>query len=274
MFLRFKSLIIITVLILTGIFSISAQDGDQAKPNVQSQSKDSNDKNTVKNSSLDVTAEQIAETSIIFYGARERLDQIRKTTYERGKLSVFNAQGKPEEAIYERWIMRGENLEKDRVRLNKEFPDSKFALVSNGEKIFGIFNNAVFIPREDAAKEFENRIWHGLEALLRYKEIGSTLELFGKDKIMGVDFYLLDVTDKKKRKTRFYISQKSFRVMMLEYTEDNIKYKRKFYNYNIAQGTLVPYRTVLWADGKKIEEMEVQIMSFGQKVEDFLFNES
>ena len=34
---------------------------------------------------------------------------------------------------------------------------------------------------------------------------------------MGVDFYVLDVTDKQNRKTRFYLSTKTFRVMMLEY---------------------------------------------------------
>ena len=170
--------------------------------------------------------------------------------------------------------MRGENLEKERVRLEKEFPNAKFALITNGEKTFGIFDNAVFTPREDAVKEFENRIWHGLEALLRYKESGSTVELGGTDKIMGVDFYLIDVTDKEGRKTRFFISQKTFRVMILEYTENNTKYKRKFYNYNYAQGTLVPYRSILWADGKKIEEMEIDIISFGQKVEDFMFDES
>ena len=108
---------------------------------------------------------------------------------------------------------------------------------------------------------------------MRYKENGSTLELAGREKILGVDFYFLDVTDKQNRKTRFYISQKSFRVMSLEYTEDAIKYKRKFYDYNYAQGTLVPYRTVLWADDKKVEEMNIQTISFGQKIEDYFFEE-
>ena len=265
-FLRLKSLIVLTILVLVGTFSAFSQDSEEKTPNAQPIKND-------KNSKLNVTAEQIAETSILLYGSRPRMDQIRKTTYERGKLSIVNADGKAEEAIYERWVLRGESLEKTRIRLDKEFPNAKFALISNGEKIFGIFNDSVFVPREDAAKEFENRIWHGLEALLRYKESGSTLGLVGTDKIMGVNFYVLDVTDKMNRKTRFYISQKSFRVMMLEYTENNIKYKRKFYDYNIAQGTLVPYRSVLWADGKKVEEMNVQIISFGQKVEDYLFEE-
>lgn len=265
-FLRFKSLLVLTSLMLFGAFSVFSQDSDEKKPNVQPIVNENTN-------GLNVTAEQVAETSILLYGSRPLMDQIRKTTYEKGILTTYNEDGKSEEAKYERWVLRNENLEKQHVRLDKEFPNAKFALISNGEKIFGIFNDSVFVPRDDAAKQFENRIWHGIEALLRYKESGSTLELVGTDKIMGVNFYVLDVTDKMKRKTRFYISQKTFRVMMLEYTENNIKYKRKFYDYNIAQGTLVPYRSVLWADDKMIEEINVQIITFGQKVEDYLFEE-
>jgi hypothetical protein len=82
---------------------------------------------------------------------------------------------------------------------------------------------------------------------------------------------LLDVTDKQKRKTRFYVSSKSFRVMMLEYNVGETKYRRKFYNYNYAQGTLYPFRSVLWANDKQIEETEVQTITFGQKVEENIF---
>ena len=73
---------------------------------------------------------------------------------------------KSENANYDLWVVRGENLDKEKVRIDKAFPNAKFALISNSEKIFGVFNNAVFTPREDAMKEFQNRIWHGLEALL------------------------------------------------------------------------------------------------------------
>jgi len=243
---------------------------------------DKKEKADTKPAALDLskeatTAEQVAESAIVIYGGlggRQNLNQIRKTAVERGKISVKNADGKTENASYERWILRGDNLEKERIRFDQEFPSAKYALVYNNDKIFGIFNNSVFTPREDASKSFENQIWHGLEALLRYKENGSTLELVGRDKIMGVDFYIVDVTDKQNRKTRFYVSTKTYRVMILEYTEDGTKYRRRFYDYNYAQGTLVPYRTVLWANDKQVEETQVQTITFGQKVEDYLFQES
>ena len=223
------------------------------------------------------TAEQVAESTIFIYGSlggRDYLKQIRKTTIELGKISVVNAEGRTEQANYQLLILRGDSLDKERIRFEQEFPSAKYSLIYNNDKIFGIFNEAVFSPNESAAKSFQNQIWHGLEALLRYKENGATLALGEREKVLGVDFYTLDITDKQNRKTRFYISQKTFRVMMLEYTEDNTKYRRKFYDYNYVQGTLVPFRSVLWANDKQIEETTIQSISFGQRIEEDAFKES
>ncbi len=223
------------------------------------------------------TSEQVAESVISFYSSligRDYLKQIRKTTIERGKITTVNADGKSEQSNYETYTLRGDSLDKERIRFEQEFPNARYALIYNNDKVFGIFNDKVFAPREDATKSFQNQIWHGLEALLRYKENGSTLALADqREKQMGVEFYVLDVTDKQNRKTRFYISTKSLRVMLLEYTEDGVKYRRKFYDYNYAQGTLVPFRTILWADDKQVEETNVQTISFGQRVEEDIFNE-
>ena len=222
-----------------------------------------------------LTAEQIAESTIFLYGGgggRTVLNQIRKTAIERGKISVTNAEGKTDQATYHRWTQRAETLNKEKIRLDQEFPNSAYSLVFNDERIFGIVDSSVFTPREDASQAFENQIVHGLEALLRYKENESKIELAGKEKMFGVEYYLLDVTDKQSRRTRFYISTKRLRVMMLDYEHAGVKYRRKFYDYNFAQGTLVPFRTTLWADDKLVEETEVGTITFGQKIDDTMFS--
>ena len=222
-----------------------------------------------------VTADQVVEAALIFAyaypGGRATLNQIRKTTLERGKATFTAADGKIDQATYQRFVIRAETLDKEKIRLDQEFPNARYSLVFAAEKIYGIFNNSVFSPREDASKGFENQIIHGIEPLLRFKEDGSKLELGTREKIMGVDYYVIDLTDKKERKTRYYVSAKSFRVMMLTYEEAGVKYKRKFYDYNHAQGTLVPYRTVLWANDKIVEETNIGTITFGQKVDDELF---
>ena len=199
------------------------------------------------------------------------LDQIRKTSIERGKMSLVNAQGQTEQVNYVSAAVRGENLDKEKIRIDQEYPSIKYSLVYSDAKTFGLYNDAIFTPRGDATQQFENRIFHGLEALLRYKENGSTVELAGHDKIMGVDFYFIDVTDKAGRKTRFYISSKTYRVMMIDYEDNGVKYRRKFYDYNYAQGTLVPFRSTLTANDKIVEDSEVLTVTYGQKIDENLF---
>ncbi len=284
--MRFKFLVLFACLLLTGVSLISAQEvkigtddkqKSEATPKAGKKEKKQAKPTTATGLGKDSTPEQIAESVVFIYGGlggRDYLKQIRKTTIERGKISVTNAEGKTEQATYERSILRGDNLEKERVRFDQSFPSAKYSLIYNNDKIFGIFNDSVFTPREDATKSFENQIWHGLEALLRYKENGSKITLAEHEKIMNVDFFVLDVTDKEKRQTQFYISSKTLRVMMLKYEDDGAKMRRKFYDYNYAQGTLVPFRSVLWSGDKQIEETNVQTISFGQKVEEDIFKES
>lgn len=280
MFLSFRTIFLFILIVSCATIGFAQQNVTVSKQ----EDKQENDKKAKKDDKSKqqtfdpskVTAEQVAESAIVIYGGllgRQNLNQIRKTTFERGKIQITDAAGKTETANYERWIMRGESLNKEKIRLDQSFPDAKYSLVYTGDKVFGLYNDSVFTPREDASVSFQNQIWHGLEGLLRYKENESKVELAGREKIMGVDFYLLDVTDKQNRKTRFYISQSKFRVMTLEYEAAGVKYRRKFYDYNYAQGTLVPYRTVLWANDKQIEETEIGTITFGQRIEDTMFQE-
>lgn len=266
--LRLKSFTQLAFLLLLSVSVVFAQEKTSDKDKKKEKQ---NNKTQTAEAGKNVTAEQVAESVVLIYGNRANLNQIRKTTIERGKTSIVNAEGKTEQSNYGRFILRADNLEKDRIRVDQEYPNAKYALIYNDNKIFGLYNDQVFAPRDDAQKAFENQIWHGLEAILRYKENESKIELAGNEKLASIDFYRLDVTDKQNRKTRFYISTKTLRVMMLEYTEDNTKYRRRFYDYRVAQGTLVPYRSVLWAGDKQIEETEIQTVSFGQKIEEEAF---
>ncbi|HEX8638690.1 MAG TPA: hypothetical protein VF692_11545 [Pyrinomonadaceae bacterium] len=267
MFSHFKSICLAFILALTALAPVSAQEEKKPEKPKKEEKKSSNN-------NANATADQVAETTILVYGlggGRQTLNQIRKTTIERGRINTINAEGNSEQTNYQRWTLRADSLEKEKIRVDQELPNAKYALVYDGSKLFGIYNDSVFSPREDAAKSFDAQVWHGLEALLRYKENESKLDLGGREKITGVDFHLLDVTDKQNRKTRFYISAKTYRVMMLEYEQDGTKYRRKFHDYNYAQGTLVPFRTVLYAGDKKIEETQTLTITFGQKVEDNMF---
>jgi hypothetical protein len=223
------------------------------------------------------TAEQIAESVILIYGTRPGLEQIRRNGVERGRIARLNADGTvAEESNYERRFVRGENLVKDKIRLDQKFPTMEYSLIFDDGKLWGIINGAAFTPKQEATVDFVAQHHHSIEALLRYKECGSTITLVGKDAQKGLDLFVLDLTDKQNRKTRYYISARSLRILWLEYEEGTpggtpVKYMRKFLDYRVVQQTLVPYRIVLSAGGVQSQETRVLTITYGVKVSDSIF---
>jgi hypothetical protein len=232
----------------------------------------------VDKSQKNFTADQIAESAIFLYGTRELLSKIRRNGLESGRLCKPTCDvGKIEEAAYQRRFVRGDSMDKDKIRLDQKMPTLEYSLIYGSGQIWGIINGSSFTPRQDATNTFLSQHRHSIDNLLRYKENGSTLSLVGKDKQKGLDLYVLDVIDKDKQSTRYYISTKSLHVLWLEYEEPApggstlMKYSRKFMDYRYAQGTLVPYRSLLLEEGKQIQETRILNVTYGIKLDDALF---
>lgn len=224
------------------------------------------------------TGEQVVETAIYYYGSRPLLSSIRRNGVERGRICKPSCEaGKVEEATYERRFVRGESMDKDKVRLDQKMPTLEYSLIYGSGRLWGLINGASFTPRQDAADTFLAQHRHSIDSLLRYKENGSTLTLVGKDKQKGIELYIVDLVDKDKQSTRYFLSARTLHVLWLEYQEPApggstpLKYERKFLDYRYAQGTLVPYRTVLSEDGKPIQETRILNVTYGIKLDDALF---
>ena len=230
------------------------------------------------------TGEQVAEFVIAIYGnsyGRVMLNQVRRTGIERGRTTRLGAENRTEEVTYEQRFIRGESFAKDKLRLDQKTPTVEYSLVYNEGTIFGIINNTPFTPRTEATTSFLAPAHHGIDALLRYKENGSTVTFVSKDKQKNIDLWVIDLTDKAGRKTRYYVSANpdvrlTARVLWLEYERadpagDAVKFKQTFHDYRVAQGTLVPFRSVLYANGKQIEETRIQTVTYGVKMDDSYF---
>lgn len=274
-----RSTFALIVLLCALFVHAAAQDpkpAAQETPKKETPVKDTPVKENKSNQDTKFTAEQIVESVILIYGTRPALDHIRRNGIERGKITRYNAEGNAEEANYERRFIRGENLDKDKIRLDQKMPTLEYSLVFGEGKLFGLINGAAFTPKQDAAASFISQHHHSLDSLLRYKECGSTLTLVGKDQQKGLDLYVVDITDKEQRKTRYYISAKSLRILWLEYEEGvpggtPVKYTKKFLDYRPVQQTLVPYRTLLYENGREAQEVRVLTITYGIKVSDSIF---
>lgn len=231
------------------------------------------------------TAEQVAETVILIYGlpyGRPVLNQVRRNGVENGRVTRTDGEGRTAEINYEQRFVHGESFAKDKIRLDQKTPAMEFAIVYNAGQMWGVINGTPFTPREDATRDFLAQARHGIDALLRYRENGSTLSYGGRDKQKNIDLWMLDVTDKEQRKTRYYVSANQDprllgRVLWLEYEEpnpaggDGVMYRRTFHEYRYAQNTLVPFRSVLYADGRQIEEARIFTVTYGIKMDETFF---
>jgi hypothetical protein len=223
------------------------------------------------------TAEQIAETVVLVYGSRPGMAQIRRTGVERGTITRTAEDGRSESIPYSLVFKRGDTYEKDKIRLDQRLPSVEYSLIYSDGKVTGLLRGTPFTPKEaDISTMMSDRV-HGLDALLRYKETGSTVKFVGNESQKGLDLWVLELSDKGGNATRYYISSKSGRVLWLEYDQPTTpgstpqKFKRTFHDYRVVQGTLVPYRTVLYEGDRKVEESQVMTVTYGVKTEDSVF---
>ena len=273
MFRRFLSFALAIVLLATGgLISVSAQNPAQSAP-PPPQAPPPQPRADERNP----TAEQVAAMVIYVYSPRIPLAQIRRTGVERGRLTRTAVDGRQEEIAYERHFMRGETSDKDKIRLQQRTPTMEYALVYGEGRVWGVTNETHFTPRQDTASEFLTDMRHDIEALLRYRENGSTIAFAGRDRQQGIDLWLLDLTDKEGQRTRYFISSRTGRVLSLEYeatppgSAAAIRYRKSFHDYRYAQGTLVPHRMVLYANGQVAQESRILTITYGVRMEEALF---
>lgn len=275
----------LSAFVLTGAFAALAQNSSSSQqtptaptptPTPQAQPTPTPKQTPAKFDPNNVSAEQVVETLIYYSGTRPGLTQVRRNGVEHGRVTTVKDDGRTEDSTYERRFIRGESFEKDRVRIDQKTPTLEYSLIYGGGKTWGFLNGAVFTPRSETTNDFLSEMWHGIDALLRYKENGSTITLVGKDKQQNIDLYVIDLSDKSNHHTRYYISQKYFRVLWLEYEEPgadgkSVKYMRKFYDYQYIQNTLVPKRTILFEDGKQKQETHLSSVIYGIKMDEAQF---
>src|SRR5207253_4657790 len=110
--------LLVVTLFLSQSSSIAFQDKDKAKQQTEKTEDKQKDREQPKKvagpkSGTEFTADQIIEGVILAYGSRGALDQIRRNGLERGRLTRISADGRTEEASYERRFIRGATSDKD-----------------------------------------------------------------------------------------------------------------------------------------------------------------
>lgn len=222
-----------------------------------------------------LSAEELAEIVILAYGGRNELALVRKNGTEEGQI-VLPSDDKSVEGRIVRKFQRRE-AGQDLTRVDVELPTQKLTFGFNGYTVWAARDGVNFTPSPEAEASFIASLTHNYDALLRYKELGSTLARCGSNCIVGIDTEGIDLTHKDGSKTRYYISTKTFRILHLEYEvklrpdAEPVKFKESFFDFRPIQNTLVPTKTILFENGRPIQEIRLTQSKYGTKLDEEIF---
>ncbi len=176
-------------------------------------------------------------------------------------------------------FIRKPKLMEDLVILELDLPDTKFTMGFDGEKTWALNNTERTELSPELATAFRSSYAHSYEALLRYKEDGSKLDLIDTKKIASLEIDVIDLTTADGQKTRYEVSRRSGRVLYLEYetkpaTPDvkPIKYRLHYKDFKLVQNAIIiPYKTVVYENDVLVEERTVIEAAFSGQMEEKIF---
>ncbi|KAF0244560.1 MAG: hypothetical protein FD167_3624 [bacterium] len=206
-----------------------------------------------------LTAEELTEIVIIAYGGRQELQQVRTSGVEEGTIKLAGDDKEIEGRISKKFSRKAPDSQ-DLTRIDVKLPTQEITFGFNGFTVWAARDGIGFTPEPAAEKSFSASLIHNYESLLRYKELGGILERVGIESIVGIETLLVDLTHKNGGKTRYFISSKSYKILHLEYevvlSDDKpTKFRESFYDFRPIQNTLVPAKSVLYENGRPIQEI-------------------
>lgn len=221
--------------------------------------------------------EDLVEHSILSYGSRLALYDVQKNGIVRAQVKLFSADGTTREGRSVTKFIRKPKLIEDLVLIELELPDTKFTIGFDGKKTWSVHNGEPQEPSPELTNAFRSSYAHSYEALLRYKESGSRLEYVTNNKIGSLELDIIDLVAPDGERTRYHVSRRSGRILALEYetkpTPDAKpnKYRLTFSDFQVIQNSLVPYKTVVFENGVKVEERKVVEVAYNVQMEEKAF---
>ncbi len=217
----------------------------------------------------DPNPEEIVTKSIIIYG----LFSVQKNGILRSLVKFISPDGTREGKSVVKF-MRKEKMADDMRLVDLELPGTNYTIGFDGQEIWSVFNGEIRKPGPGEIQPFKSSHAHGYEALLRYKQNNAKLEYVGSTKLGTLDLDIVDMIAEDGSRTRYEISRRSFRIIYLNYEErpdpnsEPVKYRIYFKDFRVIQNSLIPYSTMVFQNGKLIEERTVVEAVFNVQMEE------
>lgn len=221
-------------------------------------------------------AEDVVERTILAYGSRAAVYAVQRNGTLRALVKYITPEGLREGKTITKFI-RKEKLKDDLRIIEQDFPGTRYLLGFDGKEVWSILNDKVQKPGEEEIRAFRSGHEHSYESLLRYKENNSKLEYVGNTKLLNLEIDIIDLISSEGVRTRYEISRKSGRILYLNYEEkpdeksEPVKYRLNFKDFRVIQNTLIPYETLVFQNGKLVEERKIVEAVFNVQLKEDVF---
>lgn len=222
------------------------------------------------------TAEEVAERSILAYGSRAALYAVQRNGTLRALVKFISDDGTREGKTVTKFI-RKPKLKEDLRIVDLELPGTRYILGFDGKDTWNLHDGEIQKLSDDTIKAFHVAHAHSYETLLRYKENEAKLEYVANSKLGNLQMDVVDLILPDGVRTRYEISRNSGRILYLNYEEktdpkaEPVKYRLYFKDFRVLQNTLVPYITMVYQNGKLVEERKVVEAVFNIQLKDEAF---
>lgn len=220
--------------------------------------------------------EDVVERTILAYGSRAAVYAVQRNGTLRALVKFISPEGTREGKTVTKFI-RKEKLKDDLRIIELDFPGTRYMLGFDGKDIWSILDGEIQKTGEDVMKAFRLGHEHSYESLLRYKENNSRLEYVSNTKLLNLEIDVIDLISAEGVRTRYEISRKSGRILYLNYEEkpndkaEPVKYRLNFKDFRVIQNTLIPYETLVFQDGKLVEERKIVEAVFNVQLKEDAF---
>ncbi len=222
------------------------------------------------------TVDKLVEFAIQNYGGRQAIFTVQKNGIVKNNLKLINGENIREGRTVTKFIRKPKSTE-DLVILELDLPETKFTMGFDGEKSWATNNGEKAELSSELASAFRTSYTHGYESLLRYKEDGGKVEFVETKKMASLEIDVIDLTSADGSKTRFEVSRRTGRILQLEYETKGVdgnptKYRLLYQDFKIVQNlVVVPYKTVVYENGVKVEERTIIEAAYGVQLEEKSF---
>jgi hypothetical protein len=223
--------------------------------------------------------EELVEQAIIKHGTRAAIYAVQRTG-KVGALVKFHSPEGMREGRSVLKFLRKQKMKEDMFMIELDMPDTKYMIGFDGTETWSVHDGQAQKPSQEEINALHSAHEHSYEAILRYRENNSKLEYVGSKNLgtlLIVD--IIDLISPEGVRTRYEISKRTGHILYLDYEDKSdpnaepVKYRLYFKNFQPVQNTIIPYETLVFRNGKLVEERKIVEAVYNVKLDENAFKQ-